>query len=212
MTVDPGRRGRRRFLTRASVVEAARKVVEAEGVGGLTIRRVAAELGSAPMALYRHVEDKRALVLALLDDVAAGLPDPPEEGSPQERIVAMFAAIDAYLARYAWVVEILREGEVFSPRAGAIYPWALDRFAELGLDDDEATEAYAILWWYVLGHLSYLPSVAPERRAGREDLMRVSAERVEADPERLVRALRAFDHERSFQKGLRALVAGLSAR
>ena len=194
------------------MVAAGRRVAEAEGIGGLTIRRVAAELGATPMALYRHVKDKRELVLALLDDVADGLPEPPGEGTPQERIVAMFATIDAYLARHVWVVEILREGELFSPHAGTIFPWTLDRFAELGLDDDRGTEAYAILWWYVLGHLSYLPSVAPERRAGREDLIRISAERVSADPERLVGAMRAFDHRQSFQAGLRMLVAALSAR
>lgn len=66
----------RQFLTRKRVVAAGRRVAEAEGVGGLTIRRVAVELGATPMAMYRHVKDKRELILALLDDVAEGLPPP----------------------------------------------------------------------------------------------------------------------------------------
>jgi hypothetical protein len=85
--------------------------------------------------------------------------------------VAAFASIDAYLARHVWVVEILRRGELFAPRAAAIFPWVLDRFGELGLDDEQATDAYATPWWFVLGHLSYLPSVSPERRAERQELM-----------------------------------------
>jgi AcrR family transcriptional regulator len=199
--------GRRQFLTRAIVVAAGRRVAEAEGVGGLTVRRVAAELGAAPMAIYRHVKDKQELVLALLDDVAEGLPPLPDgEGTPQERLVAAFAGVDAYLARHVWVVEILRQGELFAPRAAALFVWTLDRFAELGMDDRAGTDAYAQLWWYVLGHLSYLPGTAPERRAARRELLASSVD----DPVRARRAVGSFDHEAAFLSGLRALVDALA--
>ncbi|WP_433324611.1 TetR/AcrR family transcriptional regulator [Spirillospora sp. CA-294931] len=199
-------------MTRQTVVAAARRVAEAEGIDGLTIRRVATELGSTPMALYRHVKDKRELVLALLDDVAEGLPAPPEDGEPAERIVAMFASVDAYLADHLWVVDILRQGEYFAPRAGALFVWALDRFAELGLDDAAGAEAYRSMWWFVLGHLSYLPSLEPERRASQADLMVITAERTGTDPARLLRLMHGFDHRRAFEAGLRALVDALTAR
>ncbi|WP_327582909.1 TetR/AcrR family transcriptional regulator [Nonomuraea sp. NBC_00507] len=200
--------GRRRFLTRGIVVAAGRRVAESEGVGGLTVRRVAAELGAAPMAIYRHVKDKQALIMALLEDVAEDLPPlPGDEGTPQERLVAAFAAVDAYLAQHVWVVEILRQGEQFAPRAAALFTWTLDRFAELGQDDHQGTDGYAALWWYVLGHLSYLPGVAPERRAARERLLASSV----GDPERARRAVRAFDHQAAFLHGLRALVDALAA-
>lgn len=199
--------GRRQFLTRSRVVAAGRRVAETEGVAGLTIRRVAAELGAAPMALYRHVKDKRELIIALLDDVAEGLPPlPGEEGTPQERVAEAFLSVDAYLARHVWVVEILREGELFAPRAGALFPWVLDRFGELGLTDEQGTEAYAALWWFVLGHLSYLPSATPERRAMREDIM----VGVVPDPDRVRRVLRSFDHDVTFRRTLRALVDTLA--
>ncbi|MFE0153652.1 TetR/AcrR family transcriptional regulator [Nonomuraea sp. NPDC059007] len=198
---------RRQFLTREVVVAAGRRVAESEGIEGLTIRRVAAELGAAPMAIYRHVEDKRELILALLDDVAKGLPPlPGDEGTPQERLVTAFAGLDAYLARHVWVVEILRQGEWFAPRATLMFTWALDRFGDLGLDDHRATDAYLQLWWYVLGHLSFLPAAAPERRSSREELLASAAE----DPERIHRVFRAFDHESAFLTGLRTLVDALA--
>ncbi|MEO3808367.1 TetR family transcriptional regulator [Sphaerisporangium sp. B11E5] len=197
----------RQFLTRALVVAAGRRVAEAEGVSGLTIRRVAAELHATPMAMYRHVRDKRELVLALLDDVAEGLPPlPGEGGTPQERIVAAFTAVDAYLARHVWVVDILREGELFSARAAELFPWTLDRFAELGLDDRQATQAYMTLWWFVLGHLAFLPSATPERREARTGLMMKAVD----DPERVGRAMRSFDHDAGFQQALRLIVASLA--
>jgi AcrR family transcriptional regulator len=200
----------RQFLTRKRVVAAGRRVAETEGVGGLTIRRVAVELGATPMAMYRHVKDKRELILALLDDVAEGLPRlPGQEGAPPgERIVEAFTAIDAYLARHVWVVEILRQGELFAPRAVAIFSWTIDRFAELGLDERRATDAYAALWWFTLGHLSYLPSTAPERRQARaEQVMKVVGE-----SDQIRRTLREFDHEAAFAAGLRGLVSALTAR
>ncbi|GAT68721.1 tetR family transcriptional regulator [Planomonospora sphaerica] len=188
---------------------AGRRVAESEGVGGLTIRRVAAELGAAPMAIYRHVEDKQALIIEILDDVAKGLPPlPGGEGTPQERLVTAFAGVDAYLARHVWVVEILRQGELFAPRASALFMWTLDRFGELGLDDHQGADAYAQLWWYILGHLCYLPSVAPERRAAREEILASSV----ADPGRARRAVGSFDHEAVFVNGLRILVDALAAR
>ncbi|MFI6908360.1 TetR/AcrR family transcriptional regulator [Nonomuraea sp. NPDC050394] len=198
---------RRQFLTRERVVAAGRRVAESEGVDGLTIRRVAAELGAAPMAIYRHVKDKQELILALLDDVAKGLPPlPADEGTPQERLIAAFAGLDAYLAGHVWVVEILRQGEWFAPRATAMFTWALDRFRDLGLDDHRATDAYLQLWWYVLGHLSYLPGATPERRAARERLLESAA----VDPERIRRVVRAFDHEAAFLSGLRTLIDALA--
>lgn len=209
MTTDSGR-GRRQFLTRKAVVSAGRRIVEADGRDALTIRRVAADLGATPMALYRHVADKRELLLAILEEVAEGLPQPPGTGEPEERLVGMFLMIDAYLAEHLWVVEVLREGELFAPRAGALFPWALDRFVEVGLDDRRAADAYATLWWFVLGHLSFLPGMAPERHASREELMKVSAARAGADEERILRAYRGLDHQAVFEHGLRALVTSLT--
>lgn len=209
MTVGPGRR---QFLTRKAVVAAARKVAETEGTDRLTIRRVAAELGATPMALYRHVRDKRELVLALLNDVAEGIPDFPEEGDPRERLVAMFTLLDEYLTEHLWVVEILRQGELFAPRAATVFPWTLDRCAELGLDDREATEVYLSLLWYVLGHLAFLPSQTPGLRSGREELMVEAARQAEADPDRLIKAMRGYDHRAAFHDGLVRLVKALTTR
>jgi hypothetical protein len=52
------------------VVAAARTVIEQEGVDALSMRRVAEQLGSSPMALYRHVRDKDQLLVLLLDALA----------------------------------------------------------------------------------------------------------------------------------------------
>ncbi|MBS0296494.1 MAG: TetR/AcrR family transcriptional regulator [Proteobacteria bacterium] len=54
--------------TRDRVFDAARALFDAEGVEGLSMRKVAAAVGLTPMALYRHFADKDALVDALTED------------------------------------------------------------------------------------------------------------------------------------------------
>ena len=77
------RAGRRRTLDREAVVEAALRVLDAEGLEAVTIRRVAQELGTSGTALYTYVRDKDELIDLLLDRVisevdtsaiAAGVP------------------------------------------------------------------------------------------------------------------------------------------
>src|SRR3712207_4958812 len=57
----------RTTLTPRAVVEGALALAEAEGLGAVTIRRLAKELGVTPMALYWHFRSKDEL----LDGMAA---------------------------------------------------------------------------------------------------------------------------------------------
>jgi AcrR family transcriptional regulator len=63
------RTGRRRTLDREAVVDAALRVLDAEGLEAVTIRRVAQELGTSGTALYTYVRDKDELIDLLLDRV-----------------------------------------------------------------------------------------------------------------------------------------------
>lgn len=54
-------------MSREQVVDAATAIVRTEGYEHLTVRRIAAELGVAPMTLYRHVRDKDDLLDEVVD-------------------------------------------------------------------------------------------------------------------------------------------------
>jgi AcrR family transcriptional regulator len=83
------RRGRPRSLDRAQVVEAALRVLDAERLDAVTIRRVAEELGTSGAALYTYVRDKEELVDLLLDRVLGefdlGVVDPAQPWQEQLR-------------------------------------------------------------------------------------------------------------------------------
>jgi TetR/AcrR family transcriptional regulator, tetracycline repressor protein len=56
-------------LSKAAVVERGLAVADAEGLDGLTIRRLAADLGVTPMALYWHFRSKEELLVGLAEQV-----------------------------------------------------------------------------------------------------------------------------------------------
>lgn len=69
-----------RTLSRAAVVAAARDILVAEGLGAVSLRRVAAALGVTAPALYAHVADKRDLLQTIAD-------------AEYERLIDAFAAV-----------------------------------------------------------------------------------------------------------------------
>jgi AcrR family transcriptional regulator len=65
-------------LTRELIVETALRLLDADGLDGVSMRRVADELGTGPASLYAHVANKEELLDLLHDRVLADieLPEP----------------------------------------------------------------------------------------------------------------------------------------
>ncbi len=63
------------------ILDAAVRVIEADGFSALTVRRVAGEVGVSEPALYRHFPNKLAILECLLDDF-------------QEAVLSRFAALE----------------------------------------------------------------------------------------------------------------------
>jgi AcrR family transcriptional regulator len=67
-------------LSKERVLGAAVALADAQGVEGLSMRKLAQELGVVPMALYKHVANKDELLDAMVD-VVVGEIDPPAGGT-----------------------------------------------------------------------------------------------------------------------------------
>ena len=66
----PGRpRSGERSLTRGEILGAALRIVDNHGVGALTMRRLAGELGVNPMSIYHHLPGKAAVLSGLVEVV-----------------------------------------------------------------------------------------------------------------------------------------------
>jgi AcrR family transcriptional regulator len=65
-------------LQRDKIVSRALEIADAEGLDAVTFRRLAADFGVTPMALYRHVTDRKDLLTAMADLVMAQVELPNE--------------------------------------------------------------------------------------------------------------------------------------
>jgi AcrR family transcriptional regulator len=96
---DDGRRAR---LNRERVLRAAVALADDAGIGALSMRRLAQQLGVVPMALYKHVADKEELLDGMVDTVIAEIepPAPDLDWKPavRQRILAARRAV----LRHPW--------------------------------------------------------------------------------------------------------------
>jgi AcrR family transcriptional regulator len=191
---SPGRYGRRRprpGLTPATVVGAGRRVIERDGLDALTMRAVAAELNTAATSLYRHIADREALLVAILEQIAEGLPvDVPGDG-PRARIVERLVRTHDYMADHIWVLHILIRGELVAETAFRSADAFVADFVAAGLSAPRALRAYRTCWHLTVGELLSEHPLDPPRHASqrRRAVAGIDPERLPA----LARALRETD-------------------
>ena len=84
--------------TALKIAQAARRLLDREGVEAVSMRRVAEAVGITPMAIYRHYPDREALLQALADEgfeeLAASLKGRRFTGDVETRLAKM---ADLYL-------------------------------------------------------------------------------------------------------------------
>ena len=109
----------REHLTRERILVAALTVVDRDGLDGLTMRRLGAELGVEAMALYRYVPNKETLLEAVLEQVLSELPaEFPTTGDWQDDIRGMFRVFLGVMRRHPRTIPLLSgSSKIFGHRA-----------------------------------------------------------------------------------------------
>lgn len=88
-------------LSREAITDAALKIVDAEGLDELSMRRLAEELNSAVSALYAHVSSKAELLQLLIDRVAGEVQVPaPDPDGWEDQLKQVARAMRASLAAH----------------------------------------------------------------------------------------------------------------
>jgi AcrR family transcriptional regulator len=135
------------------VVTAARTVIERDGIDALTMRSVARELSSSPMAIYRHVRDKDQLLVLLLDRLAADVRRPRLPRDPRARLQRACRTMRDGLAQYPWVVDVLAQGDLIAPSILWLMEEIVAGFVACGLSHAEAVDGYRAVWQFTVGEL-----------------------------------------------------------
>ena len=141
--VAPTSRGPRRELSLDRIVAAAVRVASADGIGAVSMGRVAGELGAGTMALYRYVGTKDEL-LTLMVDAAFGRPGRAPSAAATWRPELTRWARDylTVLERHPWIVRIPLSGPPMTP---SLVAWFEQGLAALGTSGLSAQRMLAVL-------------------------------------------------------------------
>ena len=163
-------RGPKPALTIEQIVSAGIQIADREGLGSLTMRRVADALGFTTMALYRYVPGKDELI-DLMVDAAIGSPPVPAEAPPDwASELERWARADlALLKRHPWLLELVARAPL-GPNWFAWFEWALRALSGTGLTASEMLAVAALIDNHVRGEAQVFLAVArAEQQAGTPD-------------------------------------------
>ncbi len=146
-------RGRPARLSRDDVVAVAKRLLENGGGEALSIRRLADELGSSPMSIYRHVESMDHLIVLVLDELAKEIPKPDLPDDPRERVVVLWLALYDCLAANPWAQEVLAREMSIGPSVLWFVEEIIKSFVDGGLSLKRAGQAYNLTWKFSVGTL-----------------------------------------------------------
>jgi AcrR family transcriptional regulator len=216
----------RETLTREQIVKTAMTTLDTEGLAGLSMRKLAAKLGSGATSLYWHVPTKDDLIDLLIDEIWGEIDVPDPEFAGWRSGAMLFAhSLHATVLRHPWLPEVMYTRPSLGPKAMTLGSRGLVLFSSAGFSERDVDFAMSSVMSYVLGTSS--AEVATRemvRKSGQSpnewagDMLQ-QAETVAADyPEmhESVRRRAAEDLDSalttSFVFGLDALLDGLETR
>lgn len=178
-------------LSRALIVAAALELADADGLEGVSIRRVAAALEVGPMRLYGYVETKAELLELMVDAVYAEIaPDPADDrpgrparsarssrstrsGEWREELRAIAGRYRAAALRHEWFIDLLGGRPHLGPNALAAREaalavvWSAPGFAGRPTEVQQASGAFHA---YLAGRLRVeVAQRRAERAHGQSD-------------------------------------------
>ncbi|MFE9765302.1 TetR/AcrR family transcriptional regulator [Streptomyces sp. NPDC005808] len=160
-------------LTRPHIVAAGLRLLEREGVDGLSMRKLADELGKAPAAVYRHVSDKRELMSLLFNEVSRRIVLPDAGDDPRTAIAEAVQSAHRVLEKHGWIATEMLNGGLLGATSMRLSEFILDSLVRDGLSDAQAARLHVAIWEYLVGHLvaarATAPGLSPHPMAGTDE-------------------------------------------
>ncbi|TDC15682.1 TetR family transcriptional regulator [Kribbella albertanoniae] len=214
----------RETLTREQIVRAALESLDTEGVAGLSMRKLAAKLGSGATSVYWHVPTKDDLIDLLIDEVWGEIDIPEPELAGWRSGLLLFAhSMRATIMRHPWLPEVMYTRPSMGPNAMTMGTRGLALIAAAGITGRTADFALGTVMSFVLGSTGGEVATREMARRGGQSLDQLAAEvreRTEsiADPimqesarRRTTGDVDAMFYD-SFTYGLDLVLEGLAAR
>ncbi len=208
-------RPRKPLLSRDRIVDAARTLVDAEGLAAVSTRRLAAELGVSGPSLYNHFRTKDQILEAVADSVSAQVDlsmfDAPQDGAEWDWRAALHdwaVSYRAALREHPNIVPVLARGPGRRPAGLRLADAVFGAMVDAGWPPAQATSIGALMRYFVMGSAlgSFAGGFVDDQDAyDPADYPHLGQAHLLADRQELI-------DDRAFETGLTALLDGLSTQ
>lgn len=130
-------------------------LADQHGLAAVSIRRIAAQLGSSPMALYHYVPSKRDLLNLILDALNADFEWPTAGFTNWRSALSHFARESRRsLKRHPWATALRAADPEYGPECIRTLESLLTTLSKFGLEMRTATRALGVLFVFVNGFVA----------------------------------------------------------
>lgn len=202
----------RQGLTRAQVIEAARQLVNREGLDALTMRKLSKDLHVEAPSLYSHVKNKSDILDGLAELVFGEVKVAPSDDPWQQRIGQYSRALRQALLANPNVVPVISVRPVISVSTLQLIEEALGELTVMGLSHRQAIFTLDTLVSFVMGHV--LTELSANPIVSGHDPEAVAAARAALPAEIFPNVAKTLaegivDRNAEFEHGVAMLVAGI---
>lgn len=170
-------KGPKPALSIDKIVDAAIGVARADGFAAVTMNRVAAELSTSAMSLYRYVANKDELTVLMMEMAAA---TPPEPKTPDETWRAALErwawTMLAMLRENLWFLQVPIGGPPATPRQLAWMEVGLHALVDTGLTEAEKMSVMLLINGFVRNDAMLMGQMAESARTAGRTLDAMMAE------------------------------------
>jgi AcrR family transcriptional regulator len=169
--------GRPAERSRAELTSVAVAVADRDGLDAVSMRRVAAELGTGPASLYRYVASRDDLLDLMADSVAAEFELTGRTGGWLADLLDVGRQAREIMLRHSWLPGLVISRGALGPRGADLLEYVLGVLADQPADGIAKVEAFAMVMAVTAAYVQH------ETTAGLAEQQRQAAylERVAAD-------------------------------
>lgn len=142
---------RRQAMSADRIVVRALHIADTEGLEALSMRRVAADLGSGTTSLYRHVANRDELLDLMMDAIQGAEPPAVPTGDWRADLARVAHRLRRVLLRHPWAGTLMTTRPSLGPHHLRQMDNALAAAAQLTPDATLAANVIALLTRYVFG-------------------------------------------------------------
>lgn len=203
-------------LSQRVIADAALRAIDAEGIDGLSMRKLAQNLGASAMSLYTYFPDKDALLDGVAQLLLGEVDAPPEDVHWRDAMRFIMRSVRDVALRHPNAARLIHRFPPHTPDALVFVEAGFRSFRRAGFDEISTARCYRALAAYSLGTLDVELGgyFSPEARAitvsSRDSIQAPSTDKLLPLVTEIGPTLAAQDDAAEFEYGVELLLDGFA--